>query len=108
VRTGCDSEEAWRLTVLLLWRGIDLLGAGAQHRWPRLRGSKRLADFSQPDALGGRFACELSVPLAAGTLAAASVAGLSPARQIYLVRARGRFPTRTAEAFVSFARDAVA
>jgi DNA-binding transcriptional LysR family regulator len=42
--------------------------------------------------------------LAAGTLAAARVQGLDPKRQISLVRATGRAPTRAAEAFVEFAR----
>jgi DNA-binding transcriptional LysR family regulator len=45
--------------------------------------------------------------LAAGTLAAARVEGVDPARQIYLVRARGRTPTRAAEAFVEFAKERV-
>lgn len=44
--------------------------------------------------------------LAAGTLAAARVEGLEPARQIYVVRAAGRMPTRAAEAFLQFARRA--
>src|SRR2546423_7993 len=42
--------------------------------------------------------------LAAGTLAAARVEGLDPAREISLVRPAGRSPTRAAEAFVDFAR----
>jgi DNA-binding transcriptional LysR family regulator len=45
--------------------------------------------------------------LAAGRLAAAQVAGVEPARQIYLVRARGRSATRAAEAFVAFAKERV-
>ncbi|HEY7004370.1 MAG TPA: selenium metabolism-associated LysR family transcriptional regulator [Gaiellaceae bacterium] len=44
--------------------------------------------------------------LAAGTLAAARVAGIEPARQIYVVRAKGRRPTRAAAAFLEFAREA--
>ena len=43
--------------------------------------------------------------LAAGTLAATRVKGLEPAREISLVRAAGRSPTRVAEAFVEFARS---
>jgi DNA-binding transcriptional LysR family regulator len=43
--------------------------------------------------------------LAAGTIAAASVAGLEPAREIALVRATGRTPTRLADEFVEFARE---
>src|SRR5262245_24313014 len=46
--------------------------------------------------------------LASGTLAAARVAGLDPAREISLVRAAGRSPTRAAEAFVAFAREELA
>jgi len=43
--------------------------------------------------------------LAAGTIAAARVAGLDPAREISLVRASGRSETRVAQAFVAFARE---
>jgi DNA-binding transcriptional LysR family regulator len=46
--------------------------------------------------------------LAAGTLASARVKGLEPAREISLVRAAGRSPTRAAEAFVEFARARLA
>jgi len=43
--------------------------------------------------------------LAAGTLASARVKGLEPSREISLVRAAGRSPTRAAEAFVEFSRS---
>jgi DNA-binding transcriptional LysR family regulator len=43
--------------------------------------------------------------LAAGSLAAAQVEGVEPARQIYIVRARGRSATRAAEAFLTFAKE---
>jgi DNA-binding transcriptional LysR family regulator len=43
--------------------------------------------------------------LAAGTLAAATVKGLEPARQIYVVRASGRVSTRAADEFLTFARS---
>ena len=46
--------------------------------------------------------------LAAGTLATARVKGLEPAREISLVRAAGRSPTRNAEAFLAFARERLA
>jgi DNA-binding transcriptional LysR family regulator len=42
--------------------------------------------------------------LAAGTIAAARVKGLEPAREISLVRGTGRVATRVAQAFVEFAR----
>lgn len=45
--------------------------------------------------------------LATGTLAAARVEGLDPARQIYVVRAAGKMPTRAAEAFLDFAHQRV-
>jgi DNA-binding transcriptional LysR family regulator len=45
--------------------------------------------------------------LAAGSLAAARVKGLDPAREISLVRSTGRTPSRVAEAFVGFAKDRV-
>lgn len=43
--------------------------------------------------------------LTAGTLAQIRVAGLDLQRQISIVRATGRVPSRAAEAFVAFARD---
>jgi DNA-binding transcriptional LysR family regulator len=45
--------------------------------------------------------------LSAGRLAAAQVEGVEPARQIYIVRARGRTSTRAAEAFLDFAKERV-
>jgi DNA-binding transcriptional LysR family regulator len=46
--------------------------------------------------------------LAAGTLAAARVAGVEPARQIYVVRPAGRAPRRAVDEFLAFARERVA
>ena len=43
--------------------------------------------------------------LAAGSLEAATVEGLTPTREISLVRSTGRTPSRVAEAFVAFARE---
>ena len=43
--------------------------------------------------------------LAAGTLACASVAGIEPLRQVYVVRARTRPTSRAAEAFLGFAAE---
>ena len=56
---------------------------------------------------GVGFISRLSIEpeLAAGTVAAARVEGLDPAREISLVRASGRALTRASEAFVSFARE---
>src|SRR5919197_319389 len=47
----------------------------------------------------------IEADLASGTLTAARVEGLEPAREISLVRSAGRSPTRAAEAFLSFARE---
>lgn len=43
--------------------------------------------------------------LAAGTIVEARVQGLDLARQIWIARAKGRSPSRAAEAFVAFARE---
>jgi DNA-binding transcriptional LysR family regulator len=43
--------------------------------------------------------------LASGRMAAARVEGLQPKREIVLVRASGRAPSRAADAFVEFARE---
>ena len=45
--------------------------------------------------------------LAAGALAIARVAGIEASRQLYVVRARARTLSRTAEAFLGFARERV-
>ncbi len=47
----------------------------------------------------------LEAELAAGQLACARVEGLDPAREISIVQASGRSPTRVAEAFLAFARE---
>jgi DNA-binding transcriptional LysR family regulator len=46
--------------------------------------------------------------LAAGTLAAARVAGVEPSRQLYGVRAKGRVPSRVGAAFLAFSRERLA
>ena len=50
----------------------------------------------------------IEAELAAGSLASARVEGLEPSRQIYLVRAAGRTPSRAADAFVAFVRERTA
>ncbi len=47
-------------------QGIDLLGVGAEHRWPKLRSAKAIVDFSKPDAVARKFSCTLFVDVAAG------------------------------------------
>jgi DNA-binding transcriptional LysR family regulator len=46
--------------------------------------------------------------LAAGTMAAARVAGVEPERQLWVVRAKGRQTSRVAEAFLAFATERLA
>jgi DNA-binding transcriptional LysR family regulator len=46
--------------------------------------------------------------LAAGTLAAARVAGIEPSRQLYVVRAKSRPTSRAADAFLRFAAERAA
>jgi DNA-binding transcriptional LysR family regulator len=46
--------------------------------------------------------------LAAGTLAAARVAGIEPSRQLYVVRAKNRPTSRAADAFLRFAAERAA
>ena len=54
--------------------GIDLGGAMAEHRWPRLTVErKKLVDFSRPDAVARNYACKLFLdfPPAMGRMRAA-------------------------------------
>ena len=48
---------------------VDLLGVGAEHRWPRFRTANKLIDMSAPDTIGPRFACHLSFEMPAGVAA---------------------------------------
>ncbi len=59
---------------------------------------------------GLTFISRMSVDaeLAAGVLAAVRVEGLEPARDVLLVRATGRAPTRAAQAFLDFAAERLA
>jgi DNA-binding transcriptional LysR family regulator len=58
---------------------------------------------------GATFISRVAVEtdLAEGRLALARVEGMEPARDIFLVRAAGRTPTRVAQAFVDFVRSRV-
>jgi DNA-binding transcriptional LysR family regulator len=49
----------------------------------------------------------IEAELASGLLATATVEGLEPVRDVALVRAAGRSPSRAAEAFIEFARERV-
>jgi DNA-binding transcriptional LysR family regulator len=85
------------------------------------RAGVRLRDLDVPLELGVKESVRIAVragfgvtfisrtsvetDLAEGAVAEARVVGLEPAREISLVRATGRTPTRVAEAFVDFARE---
>ena len=89
----------------------ELRRAGVRLR-PRARIELGLQESVKSAVLAGHgvgFISRTAVEeeLAAGTLAVARVAGLAPSRQVFLVRAASRLPTRAAEAFVAFAKEKV-
>lgn len=64
--TRIELPEAARTRV---WAqvGVDLGGAGAEHRWPRVRSGGQLLDLSAPATAGKKpFACKLFVDLPSG------------------------------------------
>jgi DNA-binding transcriptional LysR family regulator len=88
----------------------ELRGAGVRLRDLDIRLELGLQESVRSAVRGGfgvtfisRSAIESD--LAAGTVAAARVEGLDPAREISLVRATGRAPTRVATAFLDFAGE---
>ncbi|MGI8496769.1 MAG: hypothetical protein ACR2OG_04190 [Gemmatimonadaceae bacterium] len=45
--------------------GIELLGAAAEHRWPRIKGEREL-DLSNPNAVARSYACKLFLEMPVG------------------------------------------
>lgn len=45
---------------VLVQQGVDFLGVGAEHKWPRFRTAKRIVDMTLPDAVGPRYAAHLA------------------------------------------------
>lgn len=87
----------------------ELRRAGRRLR-PRLRIQAGLQESVKSAVVAGYGVAFISRTalddeLAAGVLDVASVEGIEPARQIYLVRAGGRPLTRVAESFIELARD---
>jgi DNA-binding transcriptional LysR family regulator len=83
-------------------------GARLRERGPRLElGLQESVKTAVAAGYGVAFISRTALEgeLAGGTLAEARVAGVEPARQIYVVRARGRMLSRPAEAFLAFARE---
>jgi galactose mutarotase-like enzyme len=66
---------------VLAQSGVDFLGVGAEHKWPRFRTAKKLVDMAVPDEVGPRYACHLSFDMPAG------IVGISEGTQ----RLEGRF-----------------
>lgn len=66
---------------VLAQSGVDFLGVGAEHKWPRFRTAKKLVDMSVPDEVGARYACHLSFDMPGG------IVGISEGTQ----RLEGRF-----------------
>jgi galactose mutarotase-like enzyme len=51
---------------VLAQHGVDFLGVGAEHKWPRFRTAKKLVDMTIPDDVGPRYACHLSFDMPSG------------------------------------------
>lgn len=66
---------------VLAQSGVDFLGVGAEHKWPRFRTAKKLVDMSAPDDVAPRYACHLSFDMPGG------IVGISEGTQ----RLEGRF-----------------
>ena len=53
---------------VLAQSGVDFLGVGAEHKWPRFRTAKKLVDMTKPDEVAPRYACHLSFDMPAGVI----------------------------------------
>jgi len=90
----------------------ELRGAGIRLRELDVRLELGLQESARSAVRAGHGVTFISrsaveADLDAGTVAGARVEGLEPAREISLVRAAGRAPSRAAEAFVAFLRERV-
>jgi DNA-binding transcriptional LysR family regulator len=114
-------EDLGELTLLVMQEGAgvrqvveeELRSAGLKLRTlePRLElGLQESVKSAVAAGYGVTFISRTAIEgeLAAGTLAAARVAGIEPSRQLYVVRAKGRPTSRAADAFLSFAREQAA
>jgi DNA-binding transcriptional LysR family regulator len=112
---GIDELRADKLILMQEGAGVrqviedELRRAGVRLRdldVPLELGVKESVRIAVRAGFGVTFISRTSVEtdLAEGAVAEARVEGLEPAREISLVRATGRTPTRVAEAFVEFAR----
>jgi DNA-binding transcriptional LysR family regulator len=115
-RLSVDELKEENLIVMQEGAGVRQVVEGELRRAGlRLRGVEPKLELGLQESIKSAVAAGYGVAfisrtaiegeLKAGTIAAAGVEGLEPARQIYVVRARGRASTHAAEAFLSFARD---
>jgi galactose mutarotase-like enzyme len=65
---------------VLAQSGVDFLGVGAEHKWPRFRTAKKLVDMTKPDEIGPRFACHLAFDMPGGVVGIAEGAHRLEAR----------------------------
>jgi len=111
-------DELRKETLILMQEGAgvrqviedELRRAGVRLRDLDIRlelGVKESVRIAVRAGFGVSFISRTSVEadLADGAIAEARVEGLEPAREISLVRATGRRPTRVADSFVAFARE---
>jgi DNA-binding transcriptional LysR family regulator len=114
-------EELRRETLLAMQEGAGVrqvvdeelrrAGLRARHLEPSLElGLQESVKSAVGAGFGVAFISRTAIEreLETGALGTARVAGLEPARQIYMVRGRGREATRAGEAFVAFARERLA
>jgi DNA-binding transcriptional LysR family regulator len=113
---GLDALREETIIVMQEGAGVrQVVDEELRHAGLRLRGPETKLELGLQESVKSAVAAGYGVAfisrsaiegeLAAGTLAAARVEGLEPARQIYLVRARGRRVTRAADAFIEFAKE---
>lgn len=69
-------DEGTRLSLpenararVLVQQGVDFLGVGAEHKWPRFRTAKKIVEMTTPDAVGPRYATHLAFDMPAGVAA---------------------------------------
>lgn len=54
---------------VLVQQGVDFLGVGAEHKWPRFRTAKKIVEMTTPDAVGARYATHLAFDMPSGVAA---------------------------------------
>jgi DNA-binding transcriptional LysR family regulator len=113
-----DLDELGKETLIVMQEGAgvrQVVEEELRRAGLRLRGLEAKLELGLQESVKSAVAAGYGVAfisrtaiegeLAAGTLAVARVAGLEAARQIFVVRARGRPVTRAAGAFLDFARE---